>query len=217
MAPCILFFDELDTLGAQRELQGPISIVNQLLTEMDGISGEKKNVVILGATTMPWRLDRALLRGGRLDKMMYVKPPDFRTRVEAFRIFLRKHELVSPNIDLKELALLTEYYSTADIKTVVDQAAVYVLEQSLKSGEEKQKIEQWHLIDAIRERKSSLISWFKFAGKRIVEEGAKEDYPELWNDVLRFSAASKRKQEGSLNEDQLRRMKEEWRRQDETV
>ncbi|MBM3309014.1 MAG: ATP-binding protein, partial [Candidatus Altiarchaeales archaeon] len=88
-APCVLFFDEIDTIASRRDLHQSASIVNQLLTEMDGITGLGKDIIIIGATNMPWRIDPALLRGGRFTEQIYLKPPDFESRVEIFEIHLK--------------------------------------------------------------------------------------------------------------------------------
>lgn len=93
MAPSIIFFDEIDALGGERTSGSTTSVqervLAQLLTELDGIS-PLNNVTILAATNRPDRIDKALLRPGRLDKIIYMPLPDEKTRSEIFRIKLAK-------------------------------------------------------------------------------------------------------------------------------
>lgn len=195
--PCVLFFDEIDAIASRRNIYGSNTLVNQLLTEMDGIVGTDGDILIIGATNMPWSLDPALLRSGRFTQQIYIRPPDLESRVEMFSLYLKKYAELSTGVNVRELASLTEYYSAADIKTIVDRAAVYSLESSAKSKGKKQRIQQWHLIQVIKERKSSLIPWFKFAEKQMEVEGAKESYPDLWVDIQKFNSAMRENRESS--------------------
>jgi AAA+ superfamily predicted ATPase len=195
--PCVLFFDEIDAIASRRNIYGPNTLVNQLLTEMDGIVGTDGDVLIIGATNMPWSLDPALLRGGRFTQQVYIKPPDIEGRAEMFSIYLKKYAGLLTGVNVRELASLTEYYSAADIKTVVDRAGIYALEYAEKSRGRKQRLQQWHLIQAIKERKSSLIPWFRFAEKQMDIEGAKESYPQLWEDIKKFNSAMRQNHESS--------------------
>lgn len=94
-APCVLFFDELDSIGSARGGGGGDAggagdrVINQLLTEMDGV-GVKKNVFIVGATNRPDILDDALMRPGRLDQLLYIPLPDEQSRLAIFRAILKK-------------------------------------------------------------------------------------------------------------------------------
>merc|ERR1712146_57601 len=94
-APCVLFFDELDSIAQQRgNSQGDAGgagdrVMNQLLTEMDGV-GAKKNVFIIGATNRPDIIDTALMRPGRLDQLIYIPMPDLESRLSILRSVLRK-------------------------------------------------------------------------------------------------------------------------------
>ncbi|MFH1125526.1 MAG: ATP-binding protein [Candidatus Altiarchaeota archaeon] len=215
-APCVLFFDEIDAIASRRDLHGPTALVNQLLTEMDGIVGLGKNVLIIGATNMPWRLDTALLRGGRFTEQVYIKSPDFESRAEMFDIYLKKLEDLSPGVSARELASLTEYYSAADIKTIVDRAATFALESSIKTSGRRHRIQQWHLIQAIKERKPSLIPWFKYAEKQMEIEGAKEAYPELWDDIQKFNINVQKIRAGEGEANELTKMIEDWKKEEKT-
>jgi len=126
-APCIIFFDELDSIAQQRgNSQGDAGgagdrIVNQMLTEMDGV-GAKKNVFIVGATNRPDIMDDALLRPGRLDQHIYIPLPDLIARASIMRANLRKSPLAA-DVHINFLATITEGFSGADLCEVCQRAA----------------------------------------------------------------------------------------------
>ncbi|MDE1871328.1 MAG: AAA family ATPase [Candidatus Micrarchaeota archaeon] len=127
-APCILFFDEIDSLAISRESAGIDNIhrrvLSQLLVEMDGFQ-KVGNVIIVGATNRPDLLDKAIIRPGRFDKIIYMPLPDAEGRRKIFEIYLGRLP-VSDDVDLNELAKKTERYSGADIKAVCENAAKLV-------------------------------------------------------------------------------------------
>jgi len=132
-APALIFFDEIDAIaGARgRDTSGVIDrIVNQLLTEMDGIE-PLRGVVVIGATNRPDLLDPALLRPGRFDRIIYVPPPDVRARYEILKIHTRKIPLAE-DVDLLELAKMTEGYSGADLEALVREAVMLALREDIK-------------------------------------------------------------------------------------
>ena len=109
-APCVLFFDELDSVGTARGSGAGGSgagdrVLNQLLTEMDG-AGQKKNLFFIGATNRPDILDEALIRPGRLDQLIYIPLPDKGSRVNIFKANLRKSP-VAPNVTFDFCSELT--------------------------------------------------------------------------------------------------------------
>ena len=117
-SPCVLFFDELDSVGVQRGSGSGGSgagdrVLNQLLTEMDG-AGSKKNLFFIGATNMPHILDEALIRPGRLDQLIYIPLPDQGSRVNIIKAVLRKSP-VAGNISMDFLASKCEGFSGADM------------------------------------------------------------------------------------------------------
>jgi transitional endoplasmic reticulum ATPase len=122
-APCVLFFDELDSIGTQRggsmgDAGGAGDrVMNQLLTEMDGVGG-KKNLFIVGATNRPEILDEALLRPGRLDQLIYIPLPDKPARTSILKALTRKSP-VAKNVYLDFISDLTENFSGADLAEVV--------------------------------------------------------------------------------------------------
>ena len=134
-APCVVFFDEIDAIAPARGYRYGDSgvtdrIVNQLLTEMDGLV-LLKGVVILAATNRPDILDPALLRPGRFDRILYVPAPDEKARYEIFKVHTR-HMPLSEDVDLHELARITEGYTGADIAAVCREAAMTALREAGK-------------------------------------------------------------------------------------
>lgn len=126
-APCVLFFDELDSVGVARGgSQGDAGgagdrVMNQLLTEMDGM-GAKKNIFFIGATNRPEILDEALLRPGRLDQLIYIPLPDLPSRIGILKANLRKTP-VARDVDMNFLGQITEGFSGADLTEICQKAA----------------------------------------------------------------------------------------------
>jgi SpoVK/Ycf46/Vps4 family AAA+-type ATPase len=135
-APCVLFFDELDALGQKRSnLQFSSSLrntVNQLLAELDSFAGDNDGVFVLGATNHPWDIDSALRRPGRFDRMLLVLPPDAAARQAILRYHLRDRP--AADVDVAQLAKITEHYSGADLAHVVSTAAERALAASMRSS-----------------------------------------------------------------------------------
>ncbi|XP_042548941.1 ATPase family protein 2 homolog isoform X2 [Dipodomys spectabilis] len=135
VAPSIIFFDELDALAVERGSSsgsGNVAdrVLAQLLTEMDGIE-QLKDVTILAATNRPDRIDKALMRPGRIDTIIYVPLPDGATRKEIFTLQFRSMP-ISNEVDLDELVLQTDKYSGAEIIAVCREAALLALEEDFK-------------------------------------------------------------------------------------
>lgn len=133
--PCVLFFDEVDALGASRRDMRTSTgrhLINQFLAELDGAQTSNDGILILAATNAPWHLDAAFRRPGRFDRIVFVPPPDAPARAEILRILLRD----KPTQDLEYTKLgekLTEM-SGADLKAVVDAAVEIKLREAMKSG-----------------------------------------------------------------------------------
>jgi transitional endoplasmic reticulum ATPase len=126
-APCVLFFDELDSVGTARgSSMGDAGgagdrVMNQLLTEMDGV-GAKKSLFFIGATNRPDILDEALLRPGRLDQLIYIPLPDKPSRLGILKADLRKTPMAK-DVDINFLADLTDGFSGADIAELCQRAS----------------------------------------------------------------------------------------------
>lgn len=147
-APCILFFDELDSIAKARGSgfgggsDAGDRVINQILTEIDGI-GTKKSVFVIGATNRPDILDSAITRPGRLDQLIYIPLPDRPSRVSIFKSNLRKSPL-APDVDIDDMAERCEGFSGADITEVCQRAARNAIRELVtKLNEQKSKLQQW--------------------------------------------------------------------------
>ncbi len=163
-APTVIFIDEIDAIAPMRGLF-PDShvtdrIVNQLLTEMDGIA-ELKDVVVIAATNRPDIIDPSLLRPGRFDRIIYVPPPDKDARLEILRVHTRNVPL-DKDVDLEKLAEMTENYSGADLMALVREAVFIALEES---GMKPTKVKMKHFLKAMEEVRPSLdsevVKWYE--------------------------------------------------------
>ena len=138
VAPCIVFFDEIDALGSERGSGSGSKVgdrvLAQMLTEMDGIE-QLKDVIVVAATNRPDMIDKALMRPGRLDRIVYVPLPDEKTRLKIFDIHSRKKPL-SSDVNLQDLASRTANYSGAEIAAICNEAALMALEETLKNSEQ---------------------------------------------------------------------------------
>lgn len=143
-APAIIFFDEIDSIASTRggSLDSGVTerVVSQILTEIDGLE-ELKDVVVVAATNRPDMVDTALLRPGRLDRLIYIRPPDKRERELIFTLHLRGKPLY-PGVEVKKLAEMTDDYSGADIEAICREAAMLALRDSIKHGMEKEDVIQ---------------------------------------------------------------------------
>lgn len=163
-APCVVFLDELDALGAKRSRthhSGLRNVVNQLLTELDGINAaQNEGVFVLAATNVPWDVDLALRRPGRLDRTLLVLPPDAPAREAILRYHLRERPIES--VDLGKIVKATEDFSGADLAHVCESAAEYALLDSARSGTVRM-IGTKDLLNAAKQIKPSSESWFASA------------------------------------------------------
>ncbi|XP_034314513.1 transitional endoplasmic reticulum ATPase [Crassostrea angulata] len=136
-APCVLFFDELDSIAKARggnagDGGGAADrVINQLLTEMDGM-GAKKNVFIIGATNRPDIIDPAILRPGRLDQLIYIPLPDDKSRIAILKANLRKSP-VAKDVDVNYLAKVTHGFSGADLTEICQRACKLAIRQSIEA------------------------------------------------------------------------------------
>jgi len=145
-APCVLFFDELDSIAQQRggssgDGGGAADrVMNQLLTEMDGV-GAKKNVFIVGATNRPDIIDTALMRPGRLDQLIYIPMPDFDSRLGILRATLRKSP-VSKDVDLSYLATQTDKFTGADLTEICQTACKIAIREEIERDIERGRLRE---------------------------------------------------------------------------
>jgi SpoVK/Ycf46/Vps4 family AAA+-type ATPase len=161
--PCVLFFDEVDALGASRSDLRQSSgrqLINQFLAELDGIGACNDGVLILAATNAPWHLDPAFRRPGRFDRILFVPPPAAPARANILAILLRGKP-VQP-IDFDHLAKKTDGFSGADLKAVVDVAVEHKLRQALKAGA-PQPLNTRDLLGAAGSIRPTTKEWFATA------------------------------------------------------
>ena len=134
-APCVIFLDEVDAVGHKRSQMrnsAARGAVNQLLTEMDGVSDANDQVFVLGATNHPWDVDVALRRPGRFDRMLLVLPPDDAARAAILELHLRGRPI--ERINTGKLVKATAGFSGADLKHLIDAAAERALLDSVRTG-----------------------------------------------------------------------------------
>jgi transitional endoplasmic reticulum ATPase len=186
-APTIIFFDEIDAIGSKRgeSLEGHTKrLVNELLIQLDGLEGPKEKVLILAATNAPWAVDPALRRPGRFSKLLFVPPPDIIAREKIFRLHT-KNKPIYTNINFRELAQLTEGYSSADITQICEEATDIPLREAIK-GKKPRKISSDDFKHVINLRKSSLPSWIRSA-ERELHKGKEDDiFDELAKNIKNY-------------------------------
>jgi len=145
-APCVLFFDELDSIAKSRGSSlgdaGGASdrVINQILTEMDGM-GKKKNVFIIGATNRPDILDPAITRPGRLDQMIYIPLPDEPSRLSILKATTRKSP-IAKDVDLAYIAKVTQGFSGADLTEICQRAAKLAIRESIEADMKRMREKQ---------------------------------------------------------------------------
>lgn len=133
--PCVLFFDEVDALGASRadmRRSGGRHLINQFLSELDGVKSSNEGLVILAATNAPWHLDSAFRRPGRFDRIIFVPPPDGSARGEILKVHLKGKPVGV--VDYGAVAAKTAGFSGADMKALVDRAAEEKLKEAMAKG-----------------------------------------------------------------------------------
>ena len=160
-APCIVFIDEIDTIGKKRD--GQIGgndereqTLNQLLTEMDGFDG-KKGVVILAATNRPESLDPALLRPGRFDRRIPVELPDLAGREAILNVHAKKIKLTD-NIDFNAIARATAGASGAELANIINEAALRAVRNGRSAVDQSDLEESVEVVIAGYQRKNAVIS-----------------------------------------------------------
>lgn len=162
--PCIIFIDEIDSVGRSRSRNANFSggaeerenTLNQLLTEMDGFS-PNQGVIVLAATNRADILDKALLRSGRFDRQIHVELPDYPERVEIFKVHLKALKL-EKDFDLTFLAKQTPGFSGADIANVCNEAALIAARRDAKEVEKQDFLDAIDRLIGGLERKSKVLT-----------------------------------------------------------
>ena len=161
--PCVLFFDEVDAIGASRSDLKQSSmrhVINQFLAEMDGVESSNEGVLILAATNAPWSVDAAFRRPGRFDRIIFVAPPDEAGRSEILKAHL-KDKPVDP-IDFSQVAKATPGFSGADLKAIIDISVEAKLELSIEKGK-IENITTKDLLKSAKLHRATTQEWFHTA------------------------------------------------------
>ena len=199
-SPCVLFFDELDSIarargGGSGDAGGAGDrVINQILTEIDGV-GVKKNVFVIGATNRPDILDPAIMRPGRLDQLVYIPLPDRKSRIQIFKATLRKSPLAK-EVDLEILAKATNGFSGADITEICQRACKFAIRESIyrdiemkKEAENANSETQLEIDDPVPEiTKAHFLEAMKYA-RRSVSDSDIRKY-EMFAQKLQSSRSS---------------------------
>lgn len=186
-APCVLFFDEIDALGRKRALtrdHGGRGTINQILSELDGVSSQNEGVFVIAATNHPWDVDSALRRPGRLDRTVLVLPPDLPAREGLLRLTLADRPQKA--IDISWIAKNTNGFSGADIVHLVDSAAEFAMADALTTGNLRE-INMTDIKSALKEIKPSTTPWMETAKNYAIyaNEGG------IYDDLLDYMKSQK--------------------------
>lgn len=160
-APCVMFFDEIDALAYSRSKansEHTRTVVNEFLAQLDGVGKDNEGVLILAATNMPWDVDSAIKRPGRLARQLFVPPPDARARASMLEIKLTG--VPCEALDTQALALRTEHFSGADIDGLIEMAKENVLEDHVLNKNER-ALRQDDFESALKQMQPSTLDWLR--------------------------------------------------------
>lgn len=171
-APVIIFFDEVEALVPRRGVVDSSGVtdrvISQVLTEMDGID-RLRDIVVIAATNRPDLVDEALIRPGRLDLLLFIPHPGEKERLDILKIHTKKTSL-SDNVDLEEIAKITEYYSGADLASLVREAAFNTLRRDISA----ERVEKKDFDKALEKVKPSLneriVGWYENFYRKVREK-----------------------------------------------
>ncbi len=164
MAPCIIFIDEIDTIGKSRDNRmggndEREQTLNQLLAELDGFD-PGKGVIVLGATNRPEVLDKALLRPGRFDRRITIDRPNLAGRLSTLQVHTRNIRL-SEDVDLKKIALATAGTVGADLANLVNEAALRAVRHGRRAVNQEDLLASFEFVIAGSEKKNSVLTEFE--------------------------------------------------------
>src|SRR5688572_15720086 len=180
--PCVLFFDEVDAMGASRsdmKQSGMRQVINQFLAEMDGVDSNNDGVLILAATNAPWSVDGAFRRPGRFDRIIFVEPPDEEAREEILSSILK--DKPASDIDTQKVASVCKDYSGADLKAVIDIAVEDKLRESMSKGS-LQPLTTKDLLKAVKQHRPTTLEWFSSARNYALYSNEAG----LYDDILKY-------------------------------
>jgi transitional endoplasmic reticulum ATPase len=168
VAPTVIFFDELDSLAPSRgnEVGNNVSerVVNQLLTELDGLE-EMGNVMVIGATNRPDMIDPALLRSGRFDRLVFIGEPEQEGREQILKIHTQRSPL-APDVSLREIAEITDGYVGSDLESIAREAAMV----ALRENDDAEEVEMRHFRQAMENVRPTITDEIMDYYERIEEQ-----------------------------------------------
>jgi SpoVK/Ycf46/Vps4 family AAA+-type ATPase len=171
--PAVLFFDELDALAISRtKVSGGAlrQVVNEFLMQLDGFGTDNENILLLGASNMPWDIDVAMKRSGRFSRQIFLPPPDAEARAQMLKAKLEG--IPCEAMDFAKLAKLCEFFSGADIDAVLDLAKEKALSEYVLSGTEV-PIKESDVIQGLRKVVPAATEWLNSV-KNIVKYGGSD-------------------------------------------
>ncbi|WP_439183397.1 AAA family ATPase [Carboxylicivirga taeanensis] len=177
--PCVIFFDEVDALGANRtdmKNSAGKNVINQFLQEMDGLQAENDGILVLGATNAPWHIDAAFKRPGRFDRIIFIPPPDEEARKEILEIQLKDKPAM--DLDSAKIARNTKDFTGADMKALVDVVIEEKLKTIIETGKET-PIKTRDFLSAIKRIKPSCKVWFETAKNYAVYSNQSGQYDDI--------------------------------------
>ena len=184
--PCIVFIDEAEMLGSNRdstERQPWLrEALGTLLTEIDGISSQNEGVLVIGATNAPWMVDSALKRHGRLGKFLFVPMPNREERIGLFRLYLDGRP-ADNGIDFEKLAEMAGNCTASDIRTICDEAAKLAWVDSIDRGK-KRNIAMKDIVASIGKERFNAREWYDMAKQHITS-----DDKDLYKDFIESAAS----------------------------
>lgn len=177
--PCVLFFDEVDALGASRgDMRGSAgrNTINQFLAELDGLTSNNEDLLVLAATNAPWHMDSAFRRPGRFDRVIFVPPPDREARAEILRLQLAGKP--QEDIDIQAIAAKTDRYSGADLSAVIDRAIEAKLDEAISAGKPA-PLRTKDLLKAAKIQRPTTTEWFAMAKNYVLHANEGGLYDDL--------------------------------------
>ena len=180
--PCVLFFDEVDAMGASRsdlKQSAMRHVINQFLAELDGVASNNEGVLVLAATNAPWSVDAAFRRPGRFDRIIFVAPPDEAARINMLQTMLQAKPV--GEVDARKIAAATTDYSGADLNAVIDIAVEEKLRESMSKGS-IQVLNTKDLLAAVKQHKPTTTEWFSSARNYALYSNESG----LYDDILKY-------------------------------
>ena len=193
-APCVLFIDELDAIAFARRKQAGSAgraLVDQLLQELDAIGSDNQGMLVLAATNAPWDVDAALKRPGRVDRGVFVSPPDRPARRRILELALDDRPQAELHLD--RFAERTALFSGADLRSLVERAVDSVIDEAIERGDDV-PIRDGHLEHALRDARATTTDWLRTARNYVefANHGGRYDDVLAYLDSPEGKAARKR-------------------------